>query len=214
MKKYLLPMVLFIYIILFPLPAQTPPPRPDAIDRTRYEGNFPDYYGPVERVIDGDTFRIRFYGVSKSVRLKGIDTPETKDNRKPAQFWGAEASNYLKSLLTKGRPVRLSFEGDFLDGLGRLLAYVWYHDGSRWLLLQRDMLEKGHAVVYIKYFFERPLEFIRYQESAMRNKAGMWTLPEKIEKEHVKSRDEFYRRKAWFRAWADGGKEGPPLGGR
>jgi micrococcal nuclease len=212
MKKILFTLALFI-ILLSPLPAQTPP-HPASIDLSRYAGNFPDYYGQVERVVDGDTFTIRFYGVTKSVRLKGIDTPETSHPRKPAQYWGAESANYLKSLLTKGRIIRLSFEGNFIDSFGRLLAYVRYHDGSRWVLLQKDMLERGHAVVYIEYFFERPLEFLRYQETAMRNKAGMWARPEKIENEHVKSRDEFYRRKAWFRAWADGEKEGPPLGGR
>jgi micrococcal nuclease len=212
MKKNLL-FIIFIILGACGLSADAPPPHPASIDLSRYAGNFPDYFGVVERVADGDTFTLEFYGVTKSVRIKGIDTPETSHPRKPAQYWGEESANYLKSLLTKGRIIRLSFEGNFIDSFGRLLAYVWYHDGSRWVLLQKEMLEKGHAVVYIEYFFERPLEFLRYQERAIKNRAGIWARPEKIENEHVKSRDEFYRRKAWFRAWADGGKEGPPLGG-
>ena len=32
----------------------------------------------VERVIDGDTVRVRFEGKSYTVRLIGVDTPETK----------------------------------------------------------------------------------------------------------------------------------------
>jgi micrococcal nuclease len=43
----------------------------------------------VERVIDGDTIVVAGVG---SVRLIGVDTPETVDPRKPVQFFGKEAS--------------------------------------------------------------------------------------------------------------------------
>ena len=33
----------------------------------------------VERVIDGDTVRVRFEGKSYTVRLMGVDTPENSD---------------------------------------------------------------------------------------------------------------------------------------
>ena len=59
----------------------------------------------VDKVLDGDTLEITRYGRSEKIRLIGIDTPETVDPRKPQQCFGAQASDYTKSLLT-GRSVR------------------------------------------------------------------------------------------------------------
>ena len=39
----------------------------------------------VERVIDGDTIHVRFEGKSRTVRLIGVDTPETKHPTKAVQ---------------------------------------------------------------------------------------------------------------------------------
>ncbi|NUU18287.1 hypothetical protein HP550_13605 [Cellulomonas humilata] len=69
--------------------------------------------------------RVLVDGSSRSVRLVGIDTPETKDPRKPVQCFGDQASARAHELLddqrvwlefdpTQGREVRY----------GRLLAYV------------------------------------------------------------------------------------------
>lgn len=41
------------------------------------------------------------------VRLIGVDTPETKDPRKPVQCFGVEASNHTGQLLSLGTKVRL-----------------------------------------------------------------------------------------------------------
>jgi len=45
----------------------------------------------VQRVIDGDTVVLSSLG---TVRLIGVDTPETVDPRKPAQVFGKEASAF------------------------------------------------------------------------------------------------------------------------
>ena len=42
----------------------------------------------VERVIDGDTIHVRFEGKSYTVRLIGVDTPETKHPTKAVQYFG------------------------------------------------------------------------------------------------------------------------------
>ena len=42
----------------------------------------------VERVIDGDTIRDRFEGKSYTVRLIGVDTPETKHPTEAVQRFG------------------------------------------------------------------------------------------------------------------------------
>ena len=40
----------------------------------------------VERVIDGDTIRVRHQGKNYTIRLIGVDTPETKHPTKAVQY--------------------------------------------------------------------------------------------------------------------------------
>ena len=60
----------------------------------------------VERVIDGDTIQVRVEGKSHTVRLIGVDTPETKHPTKPVQYFGREASAFTKAAL-EGKTVLL-----------------------------------------------------------------------------------------------------------
>ena len=84
----------------------------------------------VERVIDGDTIQVRFEGNSYTVRLMGVDTPETKHPTKAVEYFGREASAFTKAHL-EGKPVALVRDsaGDSTDRYGRLLRYV-YLDGD------------------------------------------------------------------------------------
>src|SRR5678815_262186 len=54
----------------------------------------------VTRVIDGDTIVVEGTG---TVRLIGVDTPETVDPRQPVQYFGREASDFTKELATGKR---------------------------------------------------------------------------------------------------------------
>ena len=63
--------------------------------------------GEVTRVVDGDTVKVRSRGFETTVRLIGIDTPETRDPSQPVQCFGPEASARAKRLLPTGRRVRL-----------------------------------------------------------------------------------------------------------
>ena len=60
----------------------------------------------VERVIDGDTIHVRVDGNRHTVRLIGVDTPETKHPTKPVQYFGREASAFTKAAL-EGKTVML-----------------------------------------------------------------------------------------------------------
>src|SRR4051812_6198269 len=53
-------------------------------DTSRRSGGPPT----VTHVVDGDTIEVRVGGHVEKVRLLGIDTPETKDPRKPVQCFG------------------------------------------------------------------------------------------------------------------------------
>ena len=60
----------------------------------------------VERVIDGDTIHVRVEGKRYTVRLIGVDTPETKHPTKAVQYFGQEASAFTKAAL-EGKTVML-----------------------------------------------------------------------------------------------------------
>src|SRR3989338_9055327 len=46
----------------------------------------------VIKVVDGDTIAVSINGKNQTLRLIGMDTPETVDPRKPVQCFGIEAS--------------------------------------------------------------------------------------------------------------------------
>ncbi len=71
----------------------------------------------VTRVVDGDTIEIEG---GQKVRYIGIDTPETKHPRKPAQCFGHEAYEQNKKLV-EGRVVKLERDVSETDRYGRLL---------------------------------------------------------------------------------------------
>ena len=93
----------------------------------------------VERVVDGDTFKVTYDGESTSVRLIGIDAPERKDPAGPA------ATKALMGLID-GKAVRLEFtEPRKRDNFGRLLCKVFVGDVD----VGQWMLDNGHAVRYV-----------------------------------------------------------------
>jgi len=96
-------------------------------------------------VIDGDTIDVRIGYDTERLRLLGIDTPETKDPRKPVQCFGREASEFTKRLLPKGTIVRLEQDLELRDSFGRLLAYVWR--SSDGMFVNRELVAQGFADV-------------------------------------------------------------------
>jgi micrococcal nuclease len=93
--------------------------------------------------VDGDTITVRLAGHEERVRLLGIDTPETKDPRKPVQCFGHEASQHTAALLPPGTKVRLVRDVEARDRYGRLLAYVYR--ASDGLFVNLDLAEQGFA---------------------------------------------------------------------
>jgi micrococcal nuclease len=97
----------------------------------------------VERVVDGDTLEMRISGATHTVRLIGIDTPETVDPRRPVGCYGPEASARTAELLPAGTAVQLQLDAEPRDNFGRLLVYaVRSSDG---LLVNLDLARSGHA---------------------------------------------------------------------
>ncbi len=97
----------------------------------------------VTKVVDGDTIEVRVQGRTERVRLIGIDTPETKDPRKPVQCFGKEASARTAELLPPGTAVRLVRDVEERDSYDRLLAYVYR--SSDGLFVNLELAQGGYA---------------------------------------------------------------------
>ena len=81
--------------------------------------------GRVVRAVDGDTLEVAIDGgPTETVRVIGVDTPETVKPDTPVQCFGPQASAF-EHRHVEGRRVRLLVGVEPRDVYGRLLAYVW-----------------------------------------------------------------------------------------
>ncbi len=119
-------------------------------------------------VIDGDTIVL---DGNEIVRLIGIDTPETKDPRKPVQYYGREAYEFTKGLV-EGKKVRLVYGLNEKDKYGRTLAYVYLKDGT---FLNAEVVKQGYGFAYRYFFFKYFDEFKQYEREARENEIGLWS---------------------------------------
>ncbi len=129
----------------------------------------------VIRVIDGDTIRVDIGKEQKgmTIRLIGVDTPESVHPNKPVECFGKEASDYLKKLVA-GKNVRLvrdPSQGD-LDKYGRMLRYAYLEDGT---FVNEQIIAEGYGH---EYTYDEPYQyqerFRQAQEQAQRDKKGLW----------------------------------------
>jgi micrococcal nuclease len=105
------------------------------------ETTIPTDVRTVARVIDGDTIIV---DGDERVRLIGVDTPETKDPRKPVQCFGEAASAYTASLIPPGTAVRLVYDVERTDRYDRTLAYVYRVEDDGFL--NAALVRDGYAV--------------------------------------------------------------------
>lgn len=103
-------------------------------------------HGSVERVIDGDTVVARFPGRSETIRLIGVNTPETHHPTKPVECFGPEASAHTAALLPEGTDIWLERDVEARDRYGRLLGYL--HRSSDGLFVNLDLVAGGWALPY------------------------------------------------------------------
>lgn len=100
----------------------------------------------VVRVVDGDTIEVDSGGGAETVRLIGIDTPETVDPRRPVGCFGKEASNETHRLLD-GQSVVLEKDVSDKDKYNRLLRYVFLVDEhNNWIFINDYLVRSGFAV--------------------------------------------------------------------
>ncbi len=119
------------------------------------------------RAVDGDTIKL---DTGETVRLIGVDTPESVHPFKPVEYFAVEAKNFTQSLVV-GRMVRLEYDQTRRDRYGRLLAYVYLEDGT---FVNAEIIKQGYGFAYIKYPFKYMEEFLEYERQAREGKRGLW----------------------------------------
>lgn len=121
----------------------------------------------VERVIDGDTVTVTGIG---TVRLIGVDTPETVDPRKPVQRLGQEASTFLRTLV-HNKVVRLEYDLQRVDKYSRTLAYLYLPDGT---FVNAEIVKQGYGHAYTAFPFRHMEEFRGHERAARAGNRGLW----------------------------------------
>ena len=126
----------------------------------------------VARVIDGDTIQVTTGERRYTVRLIGVDTPETVHPTKTVQHFGAEASAYTKAAL-EAKTVTLEADrtGDTRDSYGRLLRYV-HLDGDNF---NARLIREGYAHAIRGFRYSMRAQFIRLEDEARRRGRGLWS---------------------------------------
>lgn len=125
----------------------------------------------VNRVVDGDTLKVLINRQVETVRVIGIDTPETVDPRKAVQCFGKEASAKMKSLV-EGKNVELQKNpAEERDKYDRLLRYIELNGQD----IGAQMIRDGYAFSYKQYPHPRLEEYNRLEREAREAKRGLWS---------------------------------------
>lgn len=136
-------------------------------------------------VIDGDTVIVRVEGKKEKVRLIGIDAPEVRHNDKAGRDSrrsgidlnkifesGKAASNELRSILSKGDIVGITYDLEKRDRYGRLLAYLYFSNGT---MINEEIVRRGFATpLTIAPNTRFAHKFRKAAEDARKNSRGLW----------------------------------------
>lgn len=158
-------------------PRPSSAPEPKSAERTSKPGAETQIrHVPRHRVVDvvdGDTVTVSYRGSDVSVRVIGIDTPETVHPSEPVECGGPQASAAATRMLS-GRKVRLIFDPSQgrTDSYGRTLAYLQaprFGDFGRAMIRQGKAAEYTYAVAYA-----RQGQYLSAQDKAQGDNRGIW----------------------------------------
>lgn len=134
----------------------------------------------VDRVVDGDTVKVvGGDGVgAQTVRLIGIDTPESVAPDRPVECFGPEASARTAQMLPEGTEVTVELDpgqGE-RDKYDRVLGYVHTGASPGAASVNRALLEEGYARLFV--FEDDPFRYAPEYRSAEREarlgERGLW----------------------------------------
>lgn len=128
----------------------------------------------VSKVVDGDTIKVAWADEIVTIRMIGVDTPETVDPRKTVQCFGKEASAVTKQLLASSTVfLEIDPTQGVTDKYGRLLAYV--HRAHDNLFINKYLIAEGYAHEYtyaVPYQYQA--EFKQAEKDAREAQKGLW----------------------------------------
>jgi len=139
----------------------------------------------VVRVVDGDTLKVSYWGKEESIRLIGIDTPESRVNKKTKKDskrsgqdietiieMGKRATEYVESLVKAGDTITIEFDVQEMDRYERLLGYVYLSNGE---MLNEEIVKAGYAnVMTIPPNVKYKDRFLRLYKHARERRIGLW----------------------------------------
>jgi micrococcal nuclease len=139
----------------------------------------------VTRIIDGDTIQVLYGGMKKRIRLIGIDTPESRVNKKAKNdakrsgqdvetiiAMGKRATEYVGSLVNTGDTITIEIDVQEMDRYGRLLGYVYLSNGK---MLNEEIVKAGYAhVMTIPPNVKYKDKFLKIYQEARESKRGLW----------------------------------------
>lgn len=132
-----------------------------------------EHFGAYEvlRVVDGDTIIVSIESNATTVRMIGIDAPESvhPDSSKNSES-GKIASEFTAELLT-GKQVYLEYDRERTDSYCRTLAYVWLDHK----MVEETLLENGMAAVMtIQPNIRYAARFVQIEQHAKEGNIGIW----------------------------------------
>ncbi len=138
----------------------------------------------VTRFIDGDTIAVDMDGKDETVRMIGIDTPETHKPDTPVQCYGPAAAAYVKNLIGNTK-VRLEADpqNQNRDRYNRLLRYVYLDDGR---LVEKVLISNGYGFAYTRFPFTKKAEFVAAENDAKNKSVGLWSNCEVTDNDGLK----------------------------
>lgn len=123
-------------------------------------------------VVDGDTIVLKVQNQTETVRLLGVDTPETVHPNKPIECFGPEASAFTKATLPKGSAVKLVRDVEPRDRFQRLLVYLFLADGT---LFNQLLIDRGFArTLSIEPNTAFASQFASHESNAKERRVGLW----------------------------------------
>lgn len=134
----------------------------------------------ITSVVDGDTVKVRAYGAKRSrytVRLIGVDTPETRHPTVGKECGGPKATAHMKRMGLR-RKVTLTTDPsqDTFDRYGRLLAYITVNSTKANLGVRQLSAGWGEVYVYGGTKFSQYRNFARAERRARSAGRGIWRL--------------------------------------
>ena len=156
-----------------PVPAVGPSPEPNRRAATATVVAT----ATVTQVIDGDTIEVQDDAKGAlTIRVLGIDTPETKKPGHTVACWGPEASSWAQEQL-EGERVALVADStqDATDAYGRTLVYVVKPDGWDY------SVESTRAGMAKSYVYDSPVtrhpQIVAAEQNAIDSGRGLWGPP-------------------------------------